>query len=58
MGQNNGRNGAQNGLLHHMLVKNGPKGLETVQNYRKGGKNFQKFDFFINSKKFKTLYNI
>ena len=47
MGQNNGRNDAQNGLLHHILVKNGPKGLETVQNYRKGGKKFQKFEIFL-----------
>ena len=47
MGQHNGQNGAQNGILHHILVKNGPKGLETVQNYKKGGKNFENFEFFL-----------
>ena len=42
-----------------ILVKNGPKGSETVQNYRKGVKIFKNFEFFsINSKKFKTLYII
>ena len=47
MSESNGRNDAQNGLLHHILVKNGPKGLETAQNYRKGGKDFQKFENFL-----------
>ena len=41
------------------LVQNGPKWSETVQNYRKGVKIFKNLNFFsINSKKFKTLYNI
>ena len=35
-----------------ILVQNGPKWLETVQNYRQGGKKFQNFS--INSKKFKN----
>ena len=46
MGQNNGQNDAQNGLLHHILVKNGPKGLEMVQTIEKGVKIFKKLKIF------------
>ena len=47
MGQINGQNGAQNGLLHHKLVQKWSKRIRNGPNYRKGGKNFQKFEKFL-----------
>ena len=46
MGKNNGRNNAQNSFLHHILVKNGPIGLETVQTIEEGGKVFKNLKNF------------
>ena len=45
-GQKNGRNDTQKGLLHHILVKNGPIGLEMVQTIEKGVKIWKKMKNF------------
>ena len=44
MGQFNGQNGAQKGLLHHKLVQKQYKRIRNGPKYKKGGKYFQKFE--------------